>query len=76
MRHEHKIESVYTLTNTSCLDQLKDYFECMGHPVEKITIMRDKETGKSRGFGFIFFQHYESVHKIPAICVIEGRKVC
>jgi RNA recognition motif-containing protein len=56
-------------------DQLREYFEAMGHPVEKITIMRDKESGKSRGFGFIFFQRAESVHQIPSVCTIESRKV-
>ena len=37
--------------------------------------MRDKDSGKSRGFGFVFFDDVESVHRVPSVVVIEGRKV-
>ena len=36
------------------LDTLKEHFEVFGE-VEEITIMRDRLSGSSRGFGFVTF---------------------
>lgn len=46
-----------TLTNE---DSLKAYFENFGK-VEKVQIMKDKTSGRSRGFGFIIFEKSEAV---------------
>lgn len=46
-----------TLTNE---DSLKAYFENFGK-VDKVQIMKDKTSGRSRGFGFIIFEKSEAV---------------
>jgi len=42
-------------------DRLQQYFEKLGAPVERLSIMRDKTTGRSRGFGFITFVSLEGL---------------
>lgn len=54
------------LPQSTTEDEFKGYFEKFGH-IEDSVIMVDKETGKSRGFGFITFDNEDSVEK-----VIEG----
>lgn len=34
-------------------DELKSWIEGHGHQVEELRLMRDRETGKSRGFAFV-----------------------
>ena len=51
------------------LDQLKELFSRVG-PVTKVRIVTDKETGRSRGFGFIEFAEESSVTAAepPPLC--------
>eukprot|EP00331_Platyophrya_macrostoma_P032590 CAMPEP_0176457406 /NCGR_PEP_ID=MMETSP0127-20121128/31913_1 /TAXON_ID=938130 /ORGANISM="Platyophrya macrostoma, Strain WH" /LENGTH=480 /DNA_ID=CAMNT_0017847647 /DNA_START=198 /DNA_END=1640 /DNA_ORIENTATION=- len=44
-------------------DEFRKYFEQFGK-IEDSVIMMDRETGKSRGFGFITFDNEESVDKV------------
>ncbi len=44
-------------------DDLKMYFGGFGVVAEAI-VMKEKETGKSRGFGFVTFDDYDPVDKI------------
>lgn len=44
-------------------EDLKTYFGNYGNVVEAI-MMKDKETNKSRGFGFVTFDDYDPVDKI------------
>lgn len=37
--------------------------------------MKDKGSGRSRGFGFVVFESLDSVHEVPLIHTIEGRQV-
>jgi len=57
-------------------DGLQDYFKRMGAPVDRLSIMRDKATGCSRGFGFVTFC---TVDGLELVCsrrhVLDGRKI-
>mmetsp|Transcript_8352 Transcript_8352/g.7422 ORF Transcript_8352/g.7422 Transcript_8352/m.7422 type:complete len:85 (-) Transcript_8352:1104-1358(-) len=44
-------------------DQFRKYFENFGR-IDDIVIMIDKDTGKSRGFGFVTFEDEEAVDKV------------
>ena len=44
-------------------ESLRNYFSQFGK-IDKIIIMNDKVTGKSRGFGFIIFSEKETIDKI------------
>ena len=48
-------------------DDLKSYFGQYGNVVEAV-VMREKETNKARGFGFISFDDYDPVDKIIREC--------
>lgn len=44
-------------------EDLRKYFGHFGNIVS-LTLVKDKENGKSRGFGFIEFDDYDSVDRI------------
>jgi heterogeneous nuclear ribonucleoprotein A1/A3 len=44
-------------------DDLKEYFSSYGDVVEAV-VMKEKESNKSRGFGFVTFDDYDPVDKI------------
>lgn len=46
-----------------CLDELKDFFAKYGTIVEH-QIIRDHETNRSRGFGFVIFDSEEVVDEL------------
>jgi len=57
-------------------DRLQQYFEKFGAPVDRLAIMRDKATGRSRGFGFVSFMTIEGLELVVAARhVIDGRKI-
>ena len=49
-------------------DDLKSYFSQYGSILE-VVIMKEKDTSKSRGFGFVTFDDYDPIDKI--ICMIS-----
>lgn len=51
------------LTQTTTEEQFRQYFEQFG-TIEDSVIMVDKETGKSRGFGFVTFDSEEAVDRV------------
>ena len=57
------------LRDTISDDELKTYFSNYGNVIECL-VMRDKETNKSRGFGFITYDDYDPVDKIIRKCPI------
>jgi hypothetical protein len=48
-------------------NDLKSYFSQYGSILE-VVIMKEKDTSKSRGFGFVTFDDYDPIDKI--ICMI------
>ncbi len=58
-------------------DKLKELFGPYGE-IEDAVVMSDKQTGKSRGFGFVTFKDESSVEKAVAEMNqkdIEGREI-
>lgn len=57
-------------------DDLKDHFSKYD-TVREVVLMRDRETGRSRGFGFVGFASHEGVTRAcnDSNIVIKGRKV-
>jgi len=57
-------------------DGLRHYFESLNLGVERVTIMCDKTTGRSRGFGFVLLATSLDVDKaVIANLFLDGRKV-
>lgn len=53
-------------------DGLKAHFEQIG-PVESARVMTDRETGRSRGFGFVTFENDEDNQK--AVDQLDGKEL-
>lgn len=49
---------------------LRDYFSKYGL-VENASIMTDKDTGKSRGFGFVVFEDYEPADRCSGMVTCD-----
>jgi len=57
-------------------DGLRHYFESLNLGVDRVIIMRDKMTGRSRGFGFVTLSTTEDVDKAVVTNLhLDGRKV-
>jgi len=57
--------------------ELEKEFSKFG-PLEKVTIVLDGKTGRSRGFGFVYFEHVEDAKEAKeAMCdqEIDGRRI-
>ena len=56
-------------------DRLKDYFQTYGE-VREVVIMKDRATGRSRGFGFVLFADPEVADRVvEEKHTIDGRQV-
>lgn len=56
-------------------DRLKDYFQTYGE-VREVVIMKDRATGRSRGFGFVLFADPEVADRVVLEKhTIDGRQV-
>jgi cold-inducible RNA-binding protein len=53
-------------------DELRQMFESYG-PVDRVSIMTDRDTGRSRGFGFVEMTNNEDGEK--AITALNGSQV-
>ncbi|MFL6304748.1 MAG: RNA recognition motif domain-containing protein [Candidatus Sulfotelmatobacter sp.] len=53
-------------------DELRQAFEAYG-PVDRVSIMMDRDTGRSRGFGFVEMTNNEDGEK--AIAALNGSQV-
>jgi len=80
-RVEHFIQTlkifVGGLKDTVDEQDLQNYFSQFGNIV-RVTIITDRETGKSRGFGFVEFHDYDAVDRIVLLNedhVIKGKTV-
>eukprot|EP00128_Syssomonas_multiformis_P015378 Colp12_sorted_trinity150504_noHs@17163 len=60
----------------TCKDGLKSYFSRFGAVVDSAVVM-DRDTGRSRGFGFVTFEDSQVAQKVLSEqdLEIEGRKV-
>ena len=54
-------------------DELRRLFEAYGQ-VDRVSIMTDRDTGRSRGFGFVEMANAEDGDK--AIAALNGTQVC
>lgn len=56
-------------------DRLRDYFQSFGEVLEAV-IMKDRATGRARGFGFIVFAHPNVAERVVFLKhVIDGKIV-
>jgi len=63
------------LSWTTTEESVKQFFEDLGFSVEKTQIMRNKSSGRSRGFGFIIFFENDQVDEILPSYQLDGRQI-
>jgi len=57
-------------------DNLQRYFQTLNLTVERVLIMREKASGRSRGFGFVILKHQDMVDKALSLPLqLDGRKI-
>jgi RNA recognition motif-containing protein len=56
-------------------ESVKIFFERLGFIVEKAQIMRNKSSGRSRGFGFIILLHCDRLDQILPSYELDGRQI-
>lgn len=57
-------------------DGMQQYFETLGMEVDRVMIMRDKVTGRSRGFGFVILASAEMLDKaVNTNLHLDGRRI-
>jgi len=57
-------------------DGMHQYFESLGMEVDRVMIMRDKVTGRSRGFGFVILSNAEMLDKAVSTNLhLDGRRI-
>lgn len=54
-------------------DNLKDYFENNGFPVISVKVATERDTGRSRGYGFVDVQSEDDVRR--AIQELNGKQL-
>ena len=59
-RHQHCKLMLHSLMRVS---RVQDYFGAFGQ-LDEAMIMRDRDTGKSRGFGFVTYTHREDALRV------------
>ena len=57
-------------------ESLEHFFKSYG-PVERVKVVRDQLTGRSKGYGFVTFKNSKAVEKVMSVAnhVIDGRGV-
>jgi len=55
-------------------ENVKQFFERLGFTVERAQIMRNKSSGRSRGFGFVIL-HCERLDQILPSYELDGRQI-
>jgi len=57
-------------------DGLQRYLESLGMAVDRVLIMRDKVSGRSRGFGFVILKQQDMLDKaVNGTLQLDGRKI-
>ncbi|BES96263.1 Hypothetical protein NTJ_09072 [Nesidiocoris tenuis] len=68
---------VFGLSLCTTEEHLRRLFTKYG-PVDSVQIIYDAKTGRSRGFGFVYFQNYEDARVAKEVCSgmeIDGREI-
>uniref|UniRef100_A0A0A9ZHM0 RRM domain-containing protein n=3 Tax=Lygus hesperus TaxID=30085 RepID=A0A0A9ZHM0_LYGHE len=68
---------VFGLSLSTTEQQLRHIFGKYG-PVETVQVIIDAKTGRSRGFGFVYYENYEDARVAKEHCTgleIDGRKI-
>ena len=68
---------VGNLSFNSTEDTIADAFEQAGFKPASVTILSDRETGRSRGFGFVTFHYVAELDQVFSISqhYIDGKQV-
>jgi RNA recognition motif-containing protein len=79
IKHQYSDRKVFLggLAWSTTEDSLKEYLEReLNITVEKVTIMRDRQTGNSRGFGFVIVQNADDADKVVnANHLLDSKKI-
>jgi len=68
---------VFGLSQSTTQETIEDIFGRHGK-IEKVTMIVDRQTQRSKGFGFVYFTDVEGATKAKEACngmIIDGRKI-